>query len=341
MPAKRVPIRVTSYYAQLCDHFDPDYLGWYTCNPKGGECTCSKSYYCDVDEDDEENPPEASDEEPSCWTTAIRWRSKETPRFAFTKNGERKQMTHCCTGNESSMKDQERGGLPFSQDAYYLIDGDTVIIDYLDAPTYWKPSGLHKAKHVRFEMDRGLGTGPAVGFRSFSGRNYKIEVDHAANVSFCKMKKAKRKRRPWESDDNSDSDSGSDSSDWEEFEGSGPTPNQTTLFCNEFCRAVMYEAPRLRCFHTMALGAKLRYSFSLRMFAKCILKWKALHMRCIGKKWKPGGVLYNELVKGATAQAMCGRATNEMSLLRGKRKYDNDDIDVEIVLERPMSVQVM
>ena len=343
MTSPRVPLLVTSYHAHLSDHLFPERRGWYTCNPKGSECLC-KYHNCYDADDADDDAADASDEEPSsCYTTSTRWYQADCTRYAITRTGKRKAMTRCCHGNESSMRDQSQHGLPHCQDAHYLIDGDEVIIDYLDAPPCFKPNDLLIAKHVRFRMNRGCGSGAAVGFLSWSNRQYKIEVDNAANVTLCKLKSKSKKRRPWlvSSDDDSESD---DDSDSEDFNGSGPTPDQTTLFCNEFCRAVMYEAPRLRCFHTMASASKMKYAFSLGMFAKCILKWKELHMRCIGKKWEPGGMMYNELIKGDTAQTMCACPADKMPTSLGKRKHEGDinlKLTCEVVLNRPMSSEVM
>ena len=84
----------------------------------------------------------------------------------------------------------------------------------------------------------------------------------------------------------------------------------------------------------------MRYSFSLKMLAKCTIKWKALHMRCIGNRWKPGGDLYNELLKGTTAQTMCAPATDERTRRVCKRKHGELGMGCELVLERPDSVEV-
>ena len=240
---KKIPFRVTSYYTHESDHFSSHRHGWYTCNPGGCGCVCynDKHHY-----GDDEDATDHSDEESSCFTTSIVSRPCDVTRYATTQSGERKAMTRCCYGNCSSMKEMAPRGLHVCQDAHYLVDGDTVIIDYLDAPGYMNPKQLRGSKHVRIRMSRGYGPGPAVGFRDFNGRDFKIEVDHAANVTLCKLKKPRRRRRPWEPLESDNSDDSA--SDLEEFEGAGPTPDQTTLYCNEFCRAVMHEAPRLSCF---------------------------------------------------------------------------------------------
>ena len=367
MPAPKIPLRMTSYFAQVNDHYVRRPVGWFTCNPGGCRCVCKPSYcyeegctddeYEEYDTDpDEDTNLSQKQKASSCFTTTIAWIPRGNDvRYAVTQKGERKAMTRCIHGNESSMKDFARDGLPKCRDAHYLIDGDQVIIDFLNEHPNTPPHKLRKCKHVRIHMSRGTGLGPAVGYRDFSNREFKLEVDTAANVTLCKMKRPKRRRRRWthkvDSDVSSCSDDESDASDvdeFEEFDGSGPTPNQTTMYCNEFCRALIYEAPRLRCFYTQAMAAKMRYNFSLSMFAKCILKWKQLHIRCVGKNWAPGGAFYNELLKGSTARTMsaapCTEEKKRKAIDMEERKEGTErkamkefHMPLDLIIERPMS----
>lgn len=287
---------MTSYHAHIADHYTKVDVGWYKCHRKGLYCVCSRSCECAI----------FAENEDECFEIRkkfVKSDGNET-RYAITQNGERKPMKRCLLGAHTSMKNICRHVVPSCQDAHYLIDGDQVIIDYLDTPLHLAPNTLRRGlKHIRIYMNRGNGTTPAVGFRNFFGRDFKLEVDKAANVAICKLKKRKPscRYRMYESE------SSSDESD--DYDIKGPTPYQTTLYCNEFCRAVMYEVPALQCFHEQAALAKQRYSFSLAMFVKCMLKWRAHHMTCVSKKWAPGGLFYNQLLMGATAKMMCAPPT--------------------------------
>ena len=344
--------QITSYYAHMCDHFET-HTNVVFC---GG--------FDDDDDDDEvcmDNKHNNNNNNKSSnsylQATATRYaiinggHRKPMKRCVL---GAQTSMKDYCSRSYYSC-----AIVPACIDAHFLVDGNRVVIDYIEGnPRTLTPWNVHLVKHVRLAFNRGVKNQPAVEFWGPDGRLIKLEVDCGANVTVCKVAEQRRSHRrkvrkvrkvqdnsfygdcsldccsdcPEDSynhhdhdDSNGSNDESDESDDDDDDDDDGDDDGDTnTLYCNEFCRAVMYGASSMGKLQLQIAHAKNRYCLTFGGLVKYMLKWKALHMVCVSKNWAPGGRQYIELLGGETARAMSNKHT-----FTGKRKGREDVEEAE------------